>query len=132
MSTAENKRLMQQIFAELATGNSQPLAEALADDVVWHVTGTTKFSGSYNGKSSLMNNLLAPLFSQLEGRYKNDADRFIADENYVAVECRGNSTTKSGLPYNNKYCFVFRLEDGKIREVTEYMDTDLVVKTFGG
>ena len=132
MSTAENKRLMQQIFAELAKGNSEALANALADDVVWHVTGTTKFSGSYNGKSALINNLLTPLFSQLEGQYKNDADRFIADEDYVAVEYRGNSTTKRGVPYNNKYCFVFRLEDGKIKEVTEYMDTELVVKTFGG
>jgi uncharacterized protein len=131
MSTAENKRLMQQLFAELGKGNSSPLVEALADDVVWHVTGTTKFSGSYNGKSSLMNNLLVPLFSQLEGQYKNDADRFIADDDYVAVECRGNSTTKRGVPYNNKYCFLFRLEDGKIKGVTEYMDTELVVKTFG-
>ena len=132
MSTAENKRLLQDIFAELAKGNSQALVEALADDVAWHVTGTTKFSRTYRGKTSLLNDLLGPLFSQFEDQYTNTADRFIADENYVAVECRGQATTKSGRPYNNKYCFIFRLEDGKIKEATEYMDTQLVVTTFGG
>ena len=132
MSTAGNKRLMQQIFAELAKGNSQPLVEALDGDVVWHVTGTTKFSRSYHGKTSLINELVGPLFSQFADQYTNVADRFIADENYVAVECRGKVTTKSGLPYNNKYCWVCRIEGGKIKEVTEYMDTHLVVTTFGG
>ena len=132
MSTAENKRLMQQIFAELAKGNSQPLVEALAEDIVWRVTGTTRFSKTYQGKASLINDLIGPLFSQLADQYTNVGDPFIADENYVAVECRGKATTKRGLPYNNKYCWVCRLENGKITEVTEYMDTHLVVTTFGG
>lgn len=131
MTTAENKQLMQQIFAELAKGNSQSLVEALADDVVWHVTGTTKFSKTYHGKATLITELVGPLFSQFADQYTNVGDRFIADGEYVAVECRGKVTTKSGLPYNNKYCWVCRLEDGKIKEVTEYMDTHLVVTTFG-
>jgi uncharacterized protein len=131
MSTAANKLLMQQIFAELAKGNSQALVEALAEDVVWHVTGTTKFSKSYRGKASLINDLVGPLFSQFEDQYRNVADRFITEDNYVVVECRGQATTKSGKPYNNKYCFVFRIEEEKIKEVTEYMDTQLVVTTFG-
>jgi len=132
MSTAENKRLMQEIFAELAKGNSDALVNTLADDVAWHVTGTTKFSRIYRGKASLLNDLVLPLFSQFEDQYKNFGDRFIADGEYVAVECRGEATTKAGLPYNNKYCFIFRIENGKIKEVTEYMDTHLVVTTFGG
>jgi uncharacterized protein len=132
MSAAENKRLLQEIFGQLAQGNSEALVNALADDVAWHVTGTTKFSRTYSGKPSLLNDLVVPLFSQFEGPYKNFADRFIADGDYVAVECRGQATTKSGLPYNNKYCFIFRIDNGQIKEVTEYMDTQLVVTTFGG
>ncbi|HSE31592.1 MAG TPA: nuclear transport factor 2 family protein [Pyrinomonadaceae bacterium] len=130
MSAAVNKQLMQEIFAELAQGNSQALVNALDDDVTWHVTGTTRFSGTYRGKTSLLNDLVGPLFSQFEDQYTNVADRFIADDDYVVVECRGKATTKSGRPYNNKYCFVFRIENGKIKDVTEYMDTQLVVTTF--
>ena len=91
---------------------------------------TTRFSGTYRGKTSLLNDLVGPLFSQFEDQYTNVADRFIADDDYVVVECRGKATTKSGRPYNNKYCFVFRIENGKIKDVTEYMDTQLVVTTF--
>jgi uncharacterized protein len=131
MTTEENKRLMQQVFEELAKGNSQALVEMLADDVDWHVTGTTKFSRTYHGKTSLMNDLVVPLFSQFADQLIMFADRFIADDNYVVVEAHGKATTKTGRPYNNKYCFVFRLEDGKIKEVTEYMDTNLVITTFG-
>lgn len=130
MSTEENKRLMQQVFDELAKGNSQALIEVMDDDVAWHVTGTTKFSKTYRGKAALINELVGPLFSQLADQLTMTADRFIADDNYVVVECRGRVTTRTGRPYNNKYCFVFRLEDRKIKEVTEYMDTQLVVTTF--
>lgn len=131
MAAEDNKRLMQQVFAELEKGNSQALVEVLADDVVWHVTGTTKFSGAYHGKASLMNDLVVPLFSQFADQYTTVADRIIADDEYAVVECRGKATTKSGRPYNNRYCFVFRIDQGQIKEVVEYMDTNLVVTTFG-
>lgn len=130
MTTEENKKLMQRVFDELSRGNSPALIEVLADDVQWHVTGTTKLSQTYRGKATLMNELVVPLFSQLEGQFVMTADRFIADDDCVVVEARGKSTTKTGRPYNNKYCWVFRLEDGKVKEVTEYMDTQLVVATF--
>jgi len=131
MTTEDNKRLMQKVFDELAGGNSGALIEVLSDDVEWHITGTTKFSRTYRGKATLMNELIGPLFSQLEEPFVMTADRFIADDNYVVVETRGKATTRSGRPYNNKYCWVFRIEDGKVKEVTEYMDTNLVVTTFG-
>jgi uncharacterized protein len=131
MTPTENKQVMQQVFDELAKGNSQALVDVLADDVDWHVTGTTKFSRTYHGKASLMNDLVVPLFSLFADQYTNTADCFIADDKYVVVECRGKATTKTGRPYNNKYCFVFRMEDGKVKEVTEYMDTHLVITTFG-
>ena len=131
MTTEDNKRLMQKVFDEISRGNSGALIEVLADDVDWHITGTTKFSRTYRGKATLMNELLRPLFSQLADQFVMTGDRFIADDNYVVVEARGKATTKTGQPYNNKYCWVFRLEDGKVKEVTEYMDTQLVVTTFG-
>ena len=58
--------------------------------------------------------------------------RFIADGDYVAVEAQGQNTTKGGVAYNNKYCFVFRVANGKLLEVTEYMDTQLVTMALGG
>ena len=39
--------------------------------------------------------------------------------------------TKAGEPYCNTYCFVFRLEGGKLKEVTEYQNTELATRVLG-
>lgn len=35
-------------------------------------------------------------------------------------------TTTRGQPYNNSYCFVIRMRDGQMAELTEYFDSALV------
>lgn len=130
MAAAENKELIKSIFDELAKGNSRPFIESMADDFNWTVTGTTKWSRTYQGKHAVMTELLGPLATQFATQYKNVADLIIAEGDYVVIECRGEVTTKSGKPYNNTYCWVCRLEDGKLKHLTEYMDTGMVTATF--
>ena len=131
MSAADNKQLMQNIFSELAKGNGKPFVEAMADDFCWTVTGSTKWSGTYRGKQAVLTELLNPLTSLFADQYTNTAHRFIAEDDYVVVECRGRVTTKAGTPYNNTYCFVCRLAGGKLRDLTEYLDTELVTAALG-
>jgi ketosteroid isomerase-like protein len=131
MSAAENKQLMQRIFFELAKGNGKPFVESMADDFRWTVTGSTKWSKTYHGKQAVLNDLMKPLFSQFADQYTNTAHRFIAEDDYVVVECRGRVTTKAGTPYNNTYCLVCRIADGKLQELTEYLDTELVTAALG-
>jgi uncharacterized protein len=131
MSAAENKQLMQNIFSELSKGNGKPFVESLADDFCWTITGSTKWSRTYRGKQEVVAELLRPLFAQFADQYTNTAHRFIAEDDYVVVECRGRVTTKSGKPYNNTYCWVCRVADGKLHELTEYLDTELVTAALG-
>jgi uncharacterized protein len=126
MDAARNKRLMQDVFSGLARGDTKPFRDAMADDFSWTITGTTPWSGTYRGKRAVLEQLMRPLFAQFADRYTNTAERIIADGEYVVVECRGRVTTKAGKPYNNAYCYVCRLADGKLRDLTEYCDTELV------
>jgi uncharacterized protein len=121
-----NKQLLQDIFAGLARGDSRPFVSSLAEDFCWTLTGTTEWSGTYRGKQAVMTDLMRPLFAQFAGQYTNSAHRFIAEGDWVVVECRGKVNTKAGKPYNNQYCWVCRVEGGQLREVIEYMDTQLV------
>jgi len=130
-SAASNKQALQLAFAELAKGNGRPFTDLWADDFTWTLIGTTKWSGTYRGKEAVLRNLMQPLFARFATQYTNTATRFIAEDDCVVVECRGSVTTKSGQPYNNTYCYVCRMKDGRLQELTEYMDTDLVVRTFG-
>ena len=126
MTTSENKQLLKTAFDAWATGDIRPLLSAMADDVVWTVGGHNSWSGSFRGKDSVRRDLLGPLGDQFAGTYTSTASRFVAEDDVVVVETQGSVTTKAGPRYDNKYCFVFRLEDGRIREITEYMDTQLV------
>jgi uncharacterized protein len=122
----DNKKLMQYLCSELAKGNGKPLVDCMADDFSWTIIGSTPWSGTYRGKQAVLNDLLGPLFSQFADRYTNTPAHFIAEGDYVVVESRGRVTTKTGKPYNNTYCWVCRLTDGRLRSLTEYMDTQLL------
>ena len=47
------------------------------------------------------------------------------------VEARGEMQTKAGVPYNNEYCLIYRLKDGKIVEMREYCDSALTETVLG-
>jgi ketosteroid isomerase-like protein len=59
------------------------------------------------------------------------AQRIIAEDDLVVVEARGDNIAKSGARYDNHYCMVFQLADGKIVEVREYMDSALAEAILG-
>lgn len=131
MSAAKNKQLMQHIFAELSKGNSAPFVESMDDNFCWTMTGNTKWSKSYAGKQRVLSELFGALRLKFADKIRTTAHRLIAEDDLVVVEARGSNTTKAGMPYNNSYCFVFRLSAGKLQEVTEYLDTELVTAALG-
>ena len=47
------------------------------------------------------------------------------------VEARGDNVTKAGVRYDNQYCLVYRIENGKINEIREYCDSALVERVLG-
>jgi uncharacterized protein len=126
MSARENKEVMQAIFAALASGDGQPFVDAMTDDFTWTISGSGPWGRSWRGKDVVRKELFRPLFAQFEGTYRNAASRFVAEDDVVVVECRGNVATKAGPRYDNSYCYVCRFgADGKLVELTEYMDTAL-------
>jgi ketosteroid isomerase-like protein len=131
MSAAENKQIISNMFAELSKGNAAAFLDAMADDVKFTLQGKTKFSGTFNGKQELTAKLLGPLMAQLEGGLALTPYNLIADGDYVAMQAHGKSMAKSGKPYNNSYCQIFKIAGGKVKEITEYLDTALVDDVFG-
>jgi len=136
MSAATNKQLMQQIFA--AAGNPDATARdralftaSLADDATWTVTGQYSWSRTFTRKEAILNDLHGHVRSLLVDRARTIAHRFIAEDDHVVVEAKGDNLTSSGARYDNDYCLVFRLENGKIKEVREYCDSVLTEKALG-
>ena len=99
----------------------------MADDMTWEIIGTTSWSRTFTGKAEVLSRLLAPLARNFEGSNTVSADRFVAENDIVVVEGRNHSTTKRGKPYANRYSWSFRFREGKVVEVVEYCDTQLIV-----
>jgi ketosteroid isomerase-like protein len=131
MSAAENKQIITNMFAELAKGNGAAFLDTMADNIKYTLQGKTKFSGTMNGKQEVMAKLLGPLGAALEGGIALTPYNFIAEGDYVVMLANGKATTKSGKPYNNSYCHVFRIVGGKVTEINEYLDTAMVDDAFG-
>jgi ketosteroid isomerase-like protein len=131
MGAAENKQFISNMFAELSKGNGDAFLNALADDVSFTIIGSTKYSGTFKGKQELINKLLAPLNAQIEGGMTIAPDNLIADGDFVAMQARGKALSKNGRRYDNTYCHVFRFANGKVQQVTEYLDTELITSAFG-
>lgn len=136
MSAADNKKLVQEIFAiagdpDPAVREKSLLVANLADDAIWTVTGQYSWSRTFTGKPSIMNDLHGHVRSRLVERGRTIAHRFIADGDIVAVEAKGSNLTKQGQRYDNDYCLVFRFDGGRIKEVREYCDSVLTEKALG-
>ncbi len=130
MGLAENKAVLSHAFAETAKGNGRPFVEMMADDVLWTIIGSTSWSRSYSGKQAVVRDLLTPLAANFDGSNIVTAERFIAEGDLVVVEGRNHSVTKRGDAYANRYSWTFRFVAGKVAEITEYTDTDLIVRVL--
>lgn len=125
MTAAENKQLLRAAFDGLADADATAFLELMADDFCWIVEGQSKWSLRFEGKAAVQRDLIAPLFANFATPYRNVAEELIAEGDRIVVLCRGEVKTKSGKDYNNSYCFVIRMRDGKMVEMREYMDTAL-------
>jgi uncharacterized protein len=130
-NTTTNKALLQSIYAALADGDGAPFVAAMDEDFSWTIAGVSPWSRRWAGREVVRQQLLRPLFQRFATRYRSHAQRFIADGDHVVVQCRGEVQTHAGDAYDNDYCMVFRLQGGRLKEVTEYMDTDLACRVLG-
>jgi ketosteroid isomerase-like protein len=86
MDTAENKKVVRQLYGELSNGNTKPFIDCLAEDIRWTVIGTTKFSGTIEGKQNVVDKLFDRVAAQLSGPTKTTITNLIAEGEYVVVE----------------------------------------------
>jgi|SRR5882724_3444026 len=131
MSELENKELLRAIYSKLANGDGSLFVEHLDDDVIMRVTGRNSWSQTFNGKEALIRNLYGYVRSLTQEPRTVTPVRVIADDDHVVVEARGEMLRKDGVRYENEYCLVFKLANGKIVEMREYLDSALCERVLG-
>ena len=131
MTPEENKEVVRSFYDASNRGDMATCLRLIADDIVWRNIGTTSLSGTFRGKEELGEKLLGPLFGRLKQGIHTSVHRLIAEGEHVVAETSGEAETLDGRTYNNTYCWIIKLREGRFVEVTEYMDTELITSTFG-
>ena len=129
--TERNRALVTKAYDGLAKGDPTHFTALFAPDIEWRVMGSSAWSKHLKGLEAVQRDLVEPLFARIDGPYLTTAELVLADGDRVAVIAKGNAATVDGGRYDNDYCFVFRMRDGMIAEVREYMDTILADKALG-
>jgi len=123
---SDEKRTVQRWFDCIARNDGEGMFALFADDVVYDLKGTTPVSGTYRGKQSIAEDFFIPWRRQIDGDLIVTVDELIGEGERVVALGRGRARTVFGMPYDNDYAFVFRVREGRIVEVIEFLDTALV------
>jgi ketosteroid isomerase-like protein len=125
MSTTRNKQLLHDVFEEMAKGNTRAMGDAMADEFRWTFPGQWSWSGSWEPKRVVLEELLRPLMTQFES-YRSQADFIAAEGDRVIVQAHATARTKRGDDYPQTYCYIFRVAGDHLTEVIEHCNTALV------
>lgn len=112
----------------LVSGDLERIAAFFAPQATWTIHGTLPLAGTYEGAAEIMN-FLATAMSQLfaPGTQKFTFGDVLADGQTAILEWNVTGTAAAtGLTYDNDYCAIFTIHDGRIHAVREYFDTDHV------
>ena len=125
-----NVALAESFYRALEVGDFDALAALHADDVVFNLLGSTPVSGRWEGKEECFGPLVADM---VVGKLDPETIQFskqwrimCADEERVVGLMKGGGMGKNGHDYQQTYCQIMTIKDGKIVELHELFDTALV------
>jgi ketosteroid isomerase-like protein len=132
VTTTANQILIAEAFAAWEHGDHEPFFKIVSDDVTWTVIGSTPISGTFHGKQAFLDGAVQPLHGRLAAPIRASVVQVLGDDDHVILRWKGESSSKTGLPYQQVYCWVLRLVGGMVVEATAYLDTELVARMFQG
>jgi len=130
MDAGQNRKLIEDAFKGWVRGDRTAFNDLMADDLRWTVIGNSPVSGRYNSKREFLEKAGGRMAEKLASGIQPSLRHVIADGNMVALVFDGHATGKNGTDYRQTYCWVLRVEEGRIREGTAYLDTELITRLF--
>ena len=112
MTPENNQRVISEAFDAWVKGVGGPF-DLLTDDMTWVITGTSAVAGTYRSRQEFMDRAIAPINARLATPIRPTVRKIIAEGDTVVVLWDGHATARDGAPYDNTYCWIMRLADGR-------------------
>ena len=118
-------------FDTLNTGELERLRPLLKNATWKPMVKNLTSAPSYSG-DAIIDDFLQPVRGIFQpGDPKVSIDVLVADDQSVAVETQGTGKLTNGRAYDNRYAWFFRVREGRIVEIHEYLDSLYVSKLAG-
>jgi len=104
--------------------------ELFADDVSFWIAGNTAISGTVVGREAVMEGRFRPSRKRtVAGTLSLKIGAVIAEGDYVAAEWTSRRAVVNSPDYVNSFFGLFRVRNGKIQILREYLDTQAIVES---
>lgn len=104
--------------------DSASIADSFSDDATFTIWGDMPVSGTAVGRKAILEEFLPAARTLFRpGTLHLHIDRMMVDGAHAVAEIQARGQSAAGEPYENAYCMVFEVRDGRIRTIREYMDT---------
>ncbi len=129
MNAEQNKQRIIEAWKVFSSGDPQLVSEVFSEDAEWLAPAGNATAVALNytnhmiGREAIARFIISEFRKLFEQDVNIEFRNIFADGNTVIVEERMQAKLANGKLYDNDYCFFFELEDGRIRRVREYMDT---------
>lgn len=124
-----NVTLVREGFEAVQRGDMGWMEQHLADDVVWHVGGNSKWRGAYQGKGKVLD-LFARQTQAMGGPGSMDIHDILGNDDHVVALGTASASAPDGSSAEWKYVQVFHIRDGKATEVWGMAENDAAVDPF--
>ena len=124
-STEASRAVVASFFRALRAGDMDAVRAAFAPDATWILRGGLPASGTWTGPDGILDGFFPQIFGRLDPDVPvvQDVHRIIADGEYAVAEWTTHARTRDGRCSDSDYAGVFRVVNGQIAAVTEYLDT---------
>jgi ketosteroid isomerase-like protein len=111
---SENKRTIEKYIDGFTKSDHEQVLSCLADDVEWEIPGAFHIAG----KAAFDKEIENPAFT---GRPTITTSRMTEEDDVVVTEGTVRTQRVSGEVLNLRFCDVFVMRDGKIRQLISYL-----------
>lgn len=123
MSAEQNKEMVKAAWSAIGKGDLKTAFASMADNVSWLIPGNIPgTSGVKRGKDEILK-FMSGIGSVFPEGLQTEITKAHATDDAVILELTNRGKVNNGKFYENEYCFVFEIENGKIRRIREYVDT---------
>jgi uncharacterized protein (TIGR02246 family) len=123
-SASDARAVLQAYLDALVAGDIDKIADSFTEDATWWLHGDLPLSGLRRGRAAIMDFLTNAGALYQPGTQQFTWRSITAEGDRAVLEWRVQAVAaQTGKQYDNEYCGMFVVCDGRIAEVREYLDS---------